>query len=228
MKKFILLLVTLLLVTNVSAEPLRDSINIHTIQFSIDAVTTLGNDHVTDGVDLLDKVLNLPKAETKVSLNFNISPALGHWDANTGEIVVSPLSKVRKLTTIHEVGHFIQDEIVLVNLKDDKAKKEYNKIFDKIEKTNLYKDTKVFGTLFQDDPLVAKGAKYLLNPKELWARAFSQYIVKKSKDEELGKQFKDFRSNGFGAGQWSDKEFGPVYDAIDTFFKNRDWFAKSP
>jgi predicted ABC-type ATPase len=62
-------------------------------------------------------------------------------------------------------------------------------------------------------------ANYFLSPPEAFARAFSQYVATKSgKDSTLYKQMDAEREAGI-LGQWQDKEFEPISDAMDGVMK---------
>lgn len=69
----------------------------------------------------------------------------------------------------------------------------------------------------------AKFVGYLLEPHEIFARAYSQYIATKSKDPELLAQLAEWRKDGkkrpgkaYHPQQWSDDDFAPIAAAFDA------------
>ncbi|MBU6428425.1 MAG: hypothetical protein KGR26_05415, partial [Cyanobacteria bacterium REEB65] len=69
-------------------------------------------------------------------------------------------------------------------------------------------------------------AAYLLEPKELWARCYAQYIATRGDDAELKDQLESL-INGEHAGviplQWSHHDFEPIAKQIDAMFAKLGW-----
>jgi hypothetical protein len=69
--------------------------------------------------------------------------------------------------------------------------------------------------------------QYLLDPTELWARSYSQYIARKSGDPLLAKQLDDSRQvkpdSLYLPHQWEDSDFGEISRAIDGLLKVLGW-----
>jgi phage-related protein (TIGR01555 family) len=65
-------------------------------------------------------------------------------------------------------------------------------------------------------------ADYLLDPSEVFARAYTQYIVTKSGNEELKQTLLAKTSRDFGNGHWDEKEFNAnILPEFDKLFRNR-------
>ena len=66
---------------------------------------------------------------------------------------------------------------------------------------------------------------YLLNPKELWARSYAQYIAKKSGNATMLAQLDSVRNSDpfYGSRQWQDADFEAIASAIDALFKDKGW-----
>lgn len=65
---------------------------------------------------------------------------------------------------------------------------------------------------------------YLLRPRELWARSYSQYVATKTADPMVLAQLADFRNAGVGVPlQWSDQDFGPVGEAVEAVLHSQGW-----
>ena len=116
----------------------------------------------------------------------------------------------------HEFGHFI-DWKVLGNPNDNVA-------------GNFSRSlgaSRLMGAIHDSNPVkvIGRGPSgqrrdYLLNRRELFARAYAQYIAIKSGDEEtlagLKKYLSDRKTKNW---QWSDAEFEPIAEQFDGIFK---------
>lgn len=69
---------------------------------------------------------------------------------------------------------------------------------------------------------------YLLLPSEQWARAYAQYITRKSGDPVLAAALAQERNTAAGPflRQWSDDDFRPIERAIDDLFTTLGWRKK--
>jgi SPP1 gp7 family putative phage head morphogenesis protein len=61
---------------------------------------------------------------------------------------------------------------------------------------------------------------YLSTPRELWARAYSQYIAVRSGDPDMLAELNRLQNNQAYPQQWSDKSFEPVANAVDTMLQD--------
>jgi hypothetical protein len=68
------------------------------------------------------------------------------------------------------------------------------------------------------DSVVSTFANYAAEPKEIWARAFDQYIVTKSGDAEMQALFNQ-RYEGALIGPFTDAEFAPIAREMDSIFQ---------
>lgn len=69
-----------------------------------------------------------------------------------------------------------------------------------------------------------KVREYYLRPREMFARAYAQYIALRSGDEVMLDQILR-RKADFPGTQWDDADFGPVAKAFDELFTARRWRA---
>lgn len=69
--------------------------------------------------------------------------------------------------------------------------------------------------------------RYMLQPRELWARSYAQFITAKSGDPILRRQMDDLRNqptNKFYYGeQWEDEDFLPILASIEAIFHDLGW-----
>ena len=74
--------------------------------------------------------------------------------------------------------------------------------------------------------IVGTDKHYLLKPVELFARAYSEYIIRRSGDPVLLLQLKSITLNARAAGaykQWSEESFRPIEAAFDRLFRGLGW-----
>jgi hypothetical protein len=68
---------------------------------------------------------------------------------------------------------------------------------------------------------------YMLQPREVFARAYAQYIANRSDDDTLkaelrDRQEKDANENSYPQ-TWTDEEFAPIADDFDRMFEDLGW-----
>ncbi len=63
----------------------------------------------------------------------------------------------------------------------------------------------------------------MIEHKEIWARSYSQYIAKKSGEQNLTRAISGIRSSEFAFRQWDDEDFAPIMAAMDELFGNLKW-----
>ena len=119
------------------------------------------------------------------------------------------------LTVIHEIAHFL-DFAALPGegFSSKKPKKKLRRVMRAIRKTAEVREIeKAVGP-----------AHYLMKPPELLARAYTQYIVRKSGDPGLIAELVilKFASTQVNK-QWSEESFRPVEAAFDRLFKGLGW-----
>ena len=69
---------------------------------------------------------------------------------------------------------------------------------------------------------------YLLNPRELFARAYAQFIALASGDAILAKHLNDLRSSRRGTvyhDVWRDEDFADVTTEFVSLFERRRWLT---
>ena len=60
---------------------------------------------------------------------------------------------------------------------------------------------------------------YLLNPSELWARSYSQFVATQSGNSVIFAQFVAERTPSFITGFWDEEDFEPIKDLIMEILK---------
>lgn len=71
----------------------------------------------------------------------------------------------------------------------------------------------------------ARYADYLNDPRELWARAYSQWVATRSQDPVLLAGLRRFTASQLPSmpAQWTDDDFAPIGDAIDQLMAAYGW-----
>lgn len=68
------------------------------------------------------------------------------------------------------------------------------------------------------------GLNYLLDPRELFARSYAQYIAEASGNEAMGAGLNEARAARIvGAQQWSTENFAPIRQAFDDLMQAQGW-----
>lgn len=119
------------------------------------------------------------------------------------------------MTAVHEVGHFIDHQVL-----------GRRGSFASISSPELA----AFRSAVQSSKAVAEIRRqptymqaYYLKEVELWARAYAQYIAVRSGNANLRAQLDKIRSTPESWTQWSDDDFAPIASAIDDVFKAKGW-----
>lgn len=69
--------------------------------------------------------------------------------------------------------------------------------------------------------------RYLLDPAELWARSFAQYVSERQTNKDIAKEWADelakLQQVGLQSSQWSAQDFAPIARAIEAILKDKGW-----
>ena len=136
------------------------------------------------------------------------------------DIKIARFGEHRCMTTVHEIGHLL-DAFGLgdgfTTGIESATQPEIKRWLDAVMKTQSYR---------QLSEIHDSHSNYLRNPKELWARAYAQYIARRSKDpilmDELDKMI-NCEYNKIYHAQWSDEEFSEIMVAMDQIFISKGW-----
>lgn len=150
----------------------------------------------------------------------------------------------KELTTVHEIGHFLDYEGLGKPLEyssgADPTMAEWRTAVEKSQAVQDLKELiqkgKVPITLDDgtktDYTVDVEHVEYLLEWEELWARAYAQYITLRSGNVVLKRQLDRIRRGVGGnhqvytAQHWADADFEPIAEAIDKIFEAKGWRTK--
>ncbi len=155
------------------------------------------------------------------------------------QIKISSNSKNKEFTLLHEIGHIIDNQALGtkgVN-ESEQPKSLLISILQAIEKTGLIMELRKMqkrkkmmynNRLIQILPDDYIRLNYYLQPKELWARAYTQYIIIKSENTYLKEQLSsEYQREAIFKTQWLENDFENVIFEIETFLIQQKWKEQS-
>jgi hypothetical protein len=157
--------------------------------------------------------------------------------AQTSLITMNPRrnERDRRLYLWHELGHYIDDrwlggdrgygsERAARNLPIPAAGLELQELMDLVQSSEVARQLREL----REDPNANWGAiDYLLRGREIFARAFSQYVATKLDDREVAGVLTGYagheKTRGTSYLQWTPEEFRPIEAAFDRLFARLGW-----
>ncbi len=144
-----------------------------------------------------------------------------------------------EFSIIHEMGHFLDNYGVgkkgLFDSEGDNT--PFSRVIQAAEKTDLVKDLR---KLFDDGFVIKNGEReylsvshlnyidYLLNPIEVWARSYAQFITNKTADKDLVAGLNNRLKIGNKTGihsHWLDDDFKVIQEAMEDAMKEIGWIV---
>ena len=180
---------------------------------------------VAEATDLIDQVHGDGKMPMAIVRENNENPgALGYFKISRKqkiEIGVKAESSWPLLTLLHEAGHFLNHKGLPGSgptSDNHPAMQAWRKaVANSPEVKNL-----VLNFDETTNSEFKKYLHYLLNPDELFARSYAQYIAVKTQHPVAINQLNRRRSTTHFQ-QWSDDSFEPIMQAIDELFVQQGW-----
>ncbi len=138
-----------------------------------------------------------------------------HRGSEAVQIGIKPDGSWPALTTAHELGHFLDHQVLGTGGKWGSANSEALAAFRAaVEGSETVKTIQA---------LPESIGAYWLTKHELWARAYAQYVATRSGDATLLAQLDKARGGLQPWRQWSDADFKPIAEAIDALFREKGW-----
>ncbi len=153
------------------------------------------------------------------------------------QIAVRESGAHRELTTIHEIGHYLDHSGIGKRLemssvsdtmmdgwrKAVRSSAAYEKLISAKRRGYVEVERGGIKGIFTG-PSFHSHWNYLLSDEELWARSYAQYITTRTNDAVLRDQLAIALSNKVEDGnQWTDDDFEPIAKEIDNLFKQLGW-----
>lgn len=174
------------------------------------------NFHVTatNAIDKVHSMGNMPAVPVMLepaNKNPNIfGTTILSPNGNILQVKIFENSPAKAITELHEIGHCLDTHFNIVNasISDD--------LFDAMDATRRYG---ILQKQFESLPEFRKHIEYLLSTKEMFSRAYSQYITLRSGDKKLLEQLNLYRKHGIFDSMWDDDDFESVANEFDKLFK---------
>ncbi len=198
-----------------------------------------------DAIDSTHGDGELPKIPVKGSSAKGYYGQYKHYfDGRPVDIRIAYKGTHHETTLAHEIGHFLDHQAIgkkgifeseaAFQFKSKLMEKwehaisnseAYQKLVDMLKNPTSYEveiET-LSGFKFTTKPDHAH-TRYLLQPRELWARSYAQYIAESSGNEVMLEQItKEVGDKIYGVRQWSSEDFAPIKKAIDEIFIELGW-----
>lgn len=134
-------------------------------------------------------------------------------------------------TTIHEIGHFLDqhglgDGVIEASemasrrgigplAKWWEAASRSEAIVEKMEILDRVRELRITD--------VVKVLEYQLDPAEIWARSYNQYVARRSGETDVIANLKQGKRDILGVEQWTSEDFQEIETAIDEVMRSLDW-----
>lgn len=123
------------------------------------------------------------------------------------------------MTTVHEVGHFLDHQVLGERGKFASHRAPALEGFRRAVAESAAVRS------IESLPYYQQG--YFLEGHELWARAYAQYIATRSGSPLLKAQLDTIRTSAQPWRQWSDEDFAPIATAIDDVLRAKGWLPEA-
>jgi hypothetical protein len=174
---------------------------------------------VTDAIKAIDSVHSdgvLPKIPIEGSAGKSLGVYSYKYSGQPSSIAVKSTGDWPKLTTAHEVGHFIDHQAFAPGqFESQKPNGAWSNVMSAIKTSQAYHD-------ILSAPIHQASKNYFASDIELFARAYAQYIAVRSGNAEMINSITQCRTY-VPWRQWSDTDFAPIAQAFDKALKKLGW-----
>lgn len=178
---------------------------------------------VSRALNAMGQVVSLPKSADTITIGSEtLSGARGYYAPARGYIAIDPSGPSQRSTTVHEFGHYIDNRIFAGSGEVQMGSHidpEVRKAILSIAKSDAIQQL-LHIHANSDDARVKGYVTYLLNPAEIFARAYAQYVTVKTDNPVLREQLDAIRKDGSPI-QWTDADFASVSRAITKLLKQK-------
>jgi hypothetical protein len=162
------------------------------------------------------------------------------YDEKTGVpycLEISRHNGEKPITIFHEIGHLIDLMAVGIpgHLESKVSEGVFSKLLEcakntteisKIESALSSGKIEISGIQLPLPPRTRSTLEYLLQPHEIVARSYAQYIVEKTKSRKLNRMLDTRRNNSKFGEQWSTEQFAPLLVEWDNILNSIRWHVK--
>lgn len=153
------------------------------------------------------------------------------------EISLSSNGTHKELTFAHEVGHFLDHHgigrpgVWVSGGRSGSADPILQPWWDAVQKSSSYqslldlrnqKTVEIDGIRYWID---RSSLKYYLQPNEVWARAYAQYIATRGKSDVMKQQLNAIigSKSPYKVRHWTEDDFEPIAKTMDELFRSLGW-----
>lgn len=201
-----------------------------TVQYRVAKDTRLG-EGARHSVSQMRKVHSIPQGTHPVTierLHTKSTSKLGSYSRADATLRLNPVNPELEFTVVHELGHWLDNKVFGDDLRygsqalGSQAWKDWRAAVDATTPTNYLQ--RVLGVISSDpgQAALATHVRYMLDPKEQFARSYAQWIATRTDDAILRSNllmFQGAQNYTLRAYQWDDAEFEPIGAALDRIFK---------
>lgn len=194
-----------------------------------------------DAISRTHGVGKVPRVPVVSTTNKMLSGGLVHDEAGTPRrIVLNAHDSTPHLTAAHEIGHFVD----LAGLPGEgryasEASEALAPVRDALDASDAVKTLREmksnpdsYAVPDSEFPSFSHRPKeryldYLLEPKEMFARGYAQYIAQRSGDPAILEELKRYdgreKLDLVYPESWSEEDFVPIASEFDRLFENQGW-----
>lgn len=197
--------------------------------------TSLGTGPTREAIKVIDSIHtdgNLPGIPIGQSLTLS---SMGAWGAywydgySSIKIDIAADCPTKMMTTAHEIGHYLDHNGFRppgkFNSMNSPKFSGWRKAINETPEIQTWKKwqkqgyIEVNGKKYHVDDNVYK---YYLDPREIWARSYSQHIASKNRSARMRSELQTEQAYILPV-QWSDRSFKSVSKSIDDLMRSEEW-----
>ena len=176
--------------------------------------------HFDNAIEDLDSVF-VDMADLDISVAGYSGRGEGKFNPDTGKIQINNSAQHPELSFVHETGHAMDYRVLpgaigiegkTATLGSAFGSTPMDDFWGAIDNSDAIKKLQAMKL---DDP---SGMAYLLDVREVHARAFSQYVAETSGSQILMGQLDEVREFAWYPEQWTKKDFAPIKKAMDNLY----------
>ncbi len=185
---------------------------------------------VLDAIDLIHALKNLKPSRVFFDRRIAGGEFVAHGPLGPYSIYINPAANHPELSLLHEIGHLLGWQSIPKSLPGNRNFNEDPLFYDwldavldsgNVQRLISLRDQQAEGSDTYED------INYLLRPEELWARAYTQYVARKSGLEALNQQISAGNKTALNgilyAPFWPSDQFPPIETTMDVIFQNQGW-----
>ena len=207
-------------VSNALSNTIKDKATREEVNEAIRAINTVNGDG------------NLPKI--KIAAYGGRAAGEYSWKMRGGkaliEIKIKPGTGTEAMSAVHEIWHFIDHKGINPNSERFSSESgEIKELIDALENSGRIrqiKDEYLSADRSEEGKVKRKRCAYLLDEREMTARAYAQFVAVESQSPQLLKELEFMQNNpGWQKSTWEEEDFKEIRSAMQLVLKRFGWRA---